>query len=124
VSSRSLTAAASVPKTTCVLQQTGGHYIAGEKMTSGKPTVEAALAHPGRFKTIRNNLEVKEIVIGDGEARTRFVLVRNPEEAKRDAARREEHFERLRGNLRINLDAVKAMEHLNFIHCYSIHLGC
>lgn len=132
-----------------VLQQTGGHYIAGEKMTSGKPTVEAALAHPGRFKTIRDNLEVKEIVIGDGEARTRYVLVRNPEEAKRDAAQREEHLERLRtelarlkeldgdahtkahcrlhshptfkrylkidkrGNLRIDLDAVKAMERLD-----------
>jgi len=132
-----------------ILQQSGGHYIAGEKMTSGKPTVEAALAHPGRFKTIRDNLQVKEIVIGDGEARTRYVLVRNPEEAKRDAARREEHLERLRaelarlkeldgeahtkahcrlhshptykrylkidkrGNLRIDLDAVKAMEHLD-----------
>lgn len=79
-----------------VLQKTGGHYIASEKMTSGKPTVEA-LAHPGRFKTIRDNLEVKEIVIG--EARTRYVLVRNPEEVKRDAARREEHLKRLRVEL-------------------------
>ncbi|KKC45811.1 transposase [Paenibacillus sp. D9] len=132
-----------------VLQQTGGHYIAGEKMTSGKPTVEAALAHPGRFKTVRDNLEVKEIVVGDGEARTRYVLVRNPDEAKRDAARREKHLEALRaelarlkeldgdthtkahcrlhshvtykrylkidkrGNLRIDLQAVKAMEHLD-----------
>ena len=132
-----------------VLQQSGGHYIAGEKMTSGKPAVEAALAHPGRFKTIRDNLEVKEIVVGDGEARKRYVLVRNPEEARRDAARREAHLERLRtelarlkeldgeahtqahcrlhshptykrylktdkrGNLRIDLAAVKAMEHLD-----------
>ncbi len=74
-----------------VLQQTGGHYIAGEKMTSGKPTVEVALAHPGRFKTIRGNLEVKEIIVGDGEARKRYVLVRNPKEAKRDARRGEKH---------------------------------
>jgi len=132
-----------------VLQQSGGHYIAGEKMTSGKPAVEAALAHPGRFKTIRDNLEVKEIVVGDGEARQRYVLVRNPEEARRDAARREAHLERLRaelerlkeldgeahtkahcrlhshatykrylktdkrGNLRIDLAAIKAMEHLD-----------
>ncbi|WP_035101069.1 IS1634 family transposase [Aneurinibacillus terranovensis] len=132
-----------------VLQQTGGHYIAGEKMTSGKPTVEVALAHPGRFKTIRGNLEVKEIIVGDGEARKRYVLVRNPEEAKRDAARREAHWKQLReelarlkeldgdahtkahcrlhshvtykrylkidkrGNLRIDLNAVKAMEHLD-----------
>jgi hypothetical protein len=65
-----------------ILQQTGRHYITGEKMTSGKPDVEAALAHPGRFRTIRDDLEVKEIVIGGGEARTRYVLVRNPEEAR------------------------------------------
>jgi transposase len=78
-----------------ILQQAGGHYIAGEKMLAGKPTVEAALAHPGRFKTIRDNLEVKEIVIGDGEARVRYVLVRNPAEAKRDAATREKHLEKL-----------------------------
>jgi Transposase len=82
-----------------VLQQSGGHYIAGEKMTSGKPAVEAALAHPGRFKTIRDNLEVKEIVVGNGEARQRYVLVRNPEEARRDAARREAHLARLRAEL-------------------------
>ncbi|MFB6366782.1 hypothetical protein ACFCP7_22495, partial [Paenibacillus elgii] len=56
------------------------------------PTVEAALAHPGRFKTVRDNLEVKDITIGDGEARKRYVLVRNPDEARRDAARREKHL--------------------------------
>lgn len=132
-----------------IFQQSGGHYIIGEKMSSGKPTVEAALAHPGRFKTVRDNLEVKDITIGDGEARKRYVLVRNPEEAKRDAAQREEHLKALqealdglqqldgeahskahcrlhshttykrylkmdkRGNLRIDKEAVKAMEHLD-----------
>ena len=68
-------------------------------MTSGKPTVEAALAHPGRFKTIRDNLEVKEIVDRRWRSAKRYVLVRNPEEAKRDAVRREEHLERLRAEL-------------------------
>lgn len=77
------------------LQKTGGHYIAGEKMSSGKQTVEAALARPGRFKTVRDNLEVKEVVVGDGEARVRYVLVRNPDEARRDQLRREAHLNRL-----------------------------
>ncbi|MCP3775653.1 IS1634 family transposase [Paenibacillus sp. MZ04-78.2] len=131
------------------LQRSGGHYISGEKLSSGKPTVEAALAHPGRFKTVRDNLEVKDITIGDGEARKRYVLVRNPDEARRDAARREKHLTALkeelarlkeldgeahtkahcrlhnhttykrylkmdkRGNLRIDLEAVKGMEHLD-----------
>ncbi|GMA65469.1 hypothetical protein NZD89_08430 [Alicyclobacillus fastidiosus] len=74
------------------LQKAGGHYIAGEKMTSGKQTVEDAMSRPGRFKTIRDNLEIKEIVVGDGEARVRYVLVRNPDEARRDAFRREAHL--------------------------------
>jgi len=71
------------------LQRGGGHYICGEKMRSGKPEVEAALASPGRYRKVSGNLEVKEITIGDGEARVRYVLVRNPERAKRDKCERE-----------------------------------
>ncbi|WP_291300117.1 transposase [Desulfosporosinus sp. BICA1-9] len=64
-----------------VLQQAGGHYIVGERMTAGKPIVEKALSHPGRFRTVRDNLDVKEVIIGNGEAGVRYVLVRNPIEA-------------------------------------------
>lgn len=77
------------------LQKTGGHYFAGEKMLSGKQTVEDALARPGRFKTVRDNLEVKEVVVGDGEARVRYVFVRNPDEVRRDKLRREAHLTRI-----------------------------
>lgn len=82
-----------------VLQQAGGHYIVGERMTAGKPIVEKALAHPGRFRTVRDNLDVKEVIIGDGEARVRYVLVRNPIEARRDAAKREKLLEKLKDEL-------------------------
>ncbi|MEA5024611.1 hypothetical protein SDC9_48214 [bioreactor metagenome] len=131
------------------LQQAGGHYIVGERLSAGKPDVEKALSHPGRFRSVRENLEVKEVVVGDGEARHRYVLVRNPAEARRDAAKREKHLEKIRaelarlkeldgtahtkahcrlnthmtykkylkmdskGNLKINTQAVKAMEHLD-----------
>lgn len=71
------------------LQRGGGHYICGEKMRQGKPVVEAALASPGRYRKVRDNLEVKELAIGDGEARVRYVLVRNPERVRRDKAERE-----------------------------------
>ncbi|WAH38286.1 transposase [Alicyclobacillus dauci] len=81
------------------LQKTGGHYIAGEKMTAGKQKVEDALSRPGRFKTVRDNLEIKEIVVGDGEARVRYVLVRNPDEARRDEFRREAHLKALEAEL-------------------------
>lgn len=71
------------------LMRGGGHYICGERMRQGKPEVEAALASPGRYRKVRDNLEVKELAMGDGEARVRYVLARNPERARRDKAQRE-----------------------------------
>lgn len=82
-----------------ILQQAGVHYIAGERMTAGKAEVEKALSYPGRFRSIRDNLEVKEVVIGNGEARVRYVLVRNPAEAKREAAKRQKHLDKLKEEL-------------------------
>lgn len=82
-----------------ILQQTGGHYIAGERLSAGKPEVEKALSHPGRFRTIRENLEVKEVTVGDGEARIRYVLVRNASEARRDVHTRNKHLEKLKEKL-------------------------
>src|SRR5690606_28308121 len=52
------------------LQRAGGHYIVGERMRSGKAGVEQALSRPGRYQKVRPNLEVKEIVVGTGEARS------------------------------------------------------
>lgn len=59
------------------LQGAGGHYIAGERMRAEIKTVEETLARPGRYKPVKENLEIKEIVVGDGEARVRYVLARN-----------------------------------------------
>lgn len=75
-----------------ILQRGGGHYIIGEKMRAGKKgdPVEA-MKRRGKFKTLDNGLEIKEVVVGgDSEARRRFVVVRNPDEAKRDKAKRED----------------------------------
>lgn len=77
------------------LQRAGGHYIAGERMRSGKPETEEALARKGRYHTIRDNLKVKEVVVGDGEARKRFVLVYNPQEAEKERKHRETIIEQL-----------------------------
>jgi len=81
------------------LQRAGGHYIAGEKMQSGKADVEEALSRPGRYKTVKDNIEVKEVIVGEGEARTRYILVRNPHEAARDKAKREEILKRIHEEL-------------------------
>ncbi|MFH1530995.1 MAG: IS1634 family transposase [Pseudomonadota bacterium] len=77
------------------LRRGGAHYIAGEKMRSGKESVEEALSRPGRYKTVRDNLEVKEVVVGTGERRRRYVVVRNPSGEVRDQLEREGHLKRL-----------------------------
>jgi len=77
------------------LRRGGAHYIAGERMRAGMPAVEEALARPGRYQQVRDNLEVKEIVVGEGEARTRYVLVRNPAQVARDREERERTLGRI-----------------------------
>lgn len=81
------------------LQIAGGHYIAGEKLS--KVTAEEALSRPGRYRLVKDNLEVKEIVIGNGEARTRYILVRNPKEARRDKLKREELLQKLKTEIAV-----------------------
>jgi hypothetical protein len=70
------------------LQRAGGHYILGEKLRSGSPEVTAALARQGRYKTITDNMRIKEVRLPD--TGDRFVLCHNPDQATRDAAVRDE----------------------------------
>ncbi|WP_081578547.1 IS1634 family transposase [Thermacetogenium phaeum] len=91
------------------LQRAGGHYIAGEKLRSGKENTVQALKRAGRYQTVRDNLEVKEIVVGNGEARERYILVRNPEEAARDKARREKIIKELEEQLPLIKTHAKAV---------------
>jgi len=48
-----------------------------------------ARSRQGRFRTVDGQLEVKDIIVGDGPARQRFVMVRNLQAAQRDAYTRE-----------------------------------
>jgi transposase len=72
-----------------VLQKAGGQYIIGEKLRDNQEVHKEVLAKRGRYLNIRENLEIKEVIIGGGEKRRRFILVYNPEEAKKDKATRE-----------------------------------
>jgi transposase len=109
------------------LQQTGGHYIAGEKMRSGQADIEEALARAGRFQTLQDNVEIKEIVAGSGEARRRFILIRNPHEAERDRLRRQEALDALRADLRTLPERAKdyavAVERIRDNKRYRPYLG-
>ena len=76
------------------LTRGGGHYIHAEKLRHTNAEATAALARPGRYRTVAGNLRVKEVDVapgghGDGDdgARTqRFVVCHNPEQAERDSA--------------------------------------
>jgi len=72
------------------LQRAGGNYIIGEKLRSGSPEAAAALSRQGRYQTVAGNLQVKEVVIDDGVMRDRFVICRNPDQATRDQAIRDQ----------------------------------
>jgi len=92
------------------LQKAGGHYIAGERLRSGKAEVEAALGRPGRYRQVNESVQVKEIIVGEGEARQRYIMVRNPKGVARDRHQREELLERLGAELRA-LGELKGPEH-------------
>ena len=58
-----------------MLQRAGGHSILGEKLRSKKEVNRMALSHKGRYQKVRDNLYVKEVTIGCGVGRRRFVVV-------------------------------------------------
>jgi transposase len=77
-----------------ILQRAGGHYILGEKL-SGTEINEEALSRGGRFKVVRDNLYIKEVTVGEGTARRRFVIAHNPEQAQYDKQNRERTLQRI-----------------------------
>ena len=81
------------------LTRGGGHWIAGERMRDGSADAQAALARPGRYQTVRDNLRVKDIRLDVGDKPKRFVVCHNPAEAERDKAERDQQLARLEAEL-------------------------
>jgi transposase len=89
------------------LTRAGGHWIAGEKMRDGSPDAQAALARQGRYRTVRDNLRVKEVDLGiEGK---RFVVCHNPSEAQRDRQERDAQLERIEAEL-ARIEALRERE--------------
>lgn len=76
-------------------QRGGGHVIVGEKLRLGDGEVHEALKRPGRYRTVRENLQIKEVVV-DG---VRHVVVLNPQQAERDRRARQRRLEKLEAEL-------------------------
>lgn len=81
-----------------ILQKAGGQYILGEKLR-GPNLNEEALNRGGHFKVIKENLHIKEVYVGEGSGRRRFVVAYNPEQAEHDKHVRERNLERIKAEL-------------------------
>jgi transposase len=66
----------------------GGKYILAARMRAGDEVTRDVLARQGRYHVVAGNLRVKEVLVGDGEARRRYVVCHNPVEEKRQREHR------------------------------------
>jgi transposase len=68
-----------------VLTGGGSGFIIAEKLRGNDTQVVAARGRQGRFRTVEEGLQVKDIRVGEGLAQQRFIMVRNLDAAARDA---------------------------------------
>ena len=76
-----------------------GKYLLAARMAAVSEVKHEVLAKRGRYKVIRDNLQAKEVIIGDGERRRRYILCFNPKEAERQKKHRAEVVEILEKEL-------------------------
>ena len=67
-----------------------GKYLLATRMATVAEIKKEVLSRPGRYTAIKDNLQAKEVVVGDGERRRRYILCYNPKEAERQRLHREE----------------------------------
>jgi transposase len=81
------------------LSRGGGKYLVGMPLRRGDEVTKEVLARPGRYRTVADNLKVKEVLVGVGERRRRYVVCFNPQEAERQSKHREQVLAELRAEL-------------------------
>ena len=83
-----------------------GKYILASKMRAGDEVTHDVLTRPGRYRTIKDNLRVREVIVGDGERARRYVLCHNPLEEERQR----KHRERLVAQLELELGSLRQLD--------------
>ena len=81
------------------LAKGAGKYILVTPIRRVKEVKNEVLSHPGRYAEIAPDLRAKEVIVGDGERRRRYILCLNEEEADRQKWRRAELLETLKAEL-------------------------
>ena len=65
-----------------------GRYVLACRAGSVAEVKHEVLGRQGRYKEVTDNLRVKEVVVGEGERRRRYIVCHNPKQAAREAAHR------------------------------------
>jgi len=104
-----------------------GRYILAVPMRKVKEIETEVLTKPGRYKPVADNLQVKEVWVGEGERRRRYVLCLNPEEAERQRQHRDQVLAELEEELALlrqrQEDHPKGACHLLASRRYGRYLG-
>jgi hypothetical protein len=77
----------------------GGKYIVCMPMRRGDEVTQEVLSRAGRYQEVKENLRVKEVVVGEGERRRRYIVCHNPQEEARQGRHREKVLEELAAEL-------------------------
>jgi len=72
-----------------------GKYLLACRMSNVSEIKQEDLSKRGPYTTFKDNLHGKEVTVGDGERRNRYILCYNPKEAERQAKRRAQLIELL-----------------------------
>jgi transposase len=78
-----------------------GRYVLAVPMRRVGEVEAEVLSRPGRYRKVADNLEVKEVWVGTGERRKRYVLCFNPTEAERQRQHRAQVLSELEAELRL-----------------------
>ena len=92
------------------LSESGGKYILCMPMRRGDEVTHEVLQRPGRYQKVADNLRVKEVVVGEGDRRRRYVVCHNPAEEKRQRAHRRQVLDELEAELS-SLQEVRGESH-------------
>jgi hypothetical protein len=76
-----------------------GRYVLAVPMRRVQDVEAEVLTRPGRYRPVADNLQVKEVWVGDGERRKRYVLCFNPQEAERQRQHRQQVLMELEAEL-------------------------
>ena len=72
------------------LSRACGKYLLATRMASVSEVKKKVLSNHSRYTVMKDNLRAKEVIIGNGERRRRYILCHNPKEEKRQKAHRKQ----------------------------------